>query len=168
MRYMCLIYFDEAKQDAMSAEAGEPLKHACLDGDERLRRAGRFIAASPLPVRVVRGKCLVTDGPFAETKEQLGGFIIIEAADIDEAIAIAAEIPVGWLARLCRGAAAAGKLAADGGSDERVGAGLRALPRDRGLRAPCAARRPVRGVVPMPARGGWLPSGLTAIYSFTR
>jgi hypothetical protein len=104
MRYMCLIYFDEAKQDAMSAEAGEALKHACLDGDERLRRAGRFIAASPLQrvntaktVRVVRGKCLVTDGPFAETKEQLGGFIIIEAADIDEAIAVAAEIPVGWL-----------------------------------------------------------------------
>ena len=75
MKYMCLIYFDEAKQDAMGAEAGEALKHACLDGDERLRRAGRFIAASPLQrvktaktVRVVRGKCLVTDGPFAETK----------------------------------------------------------------------------------------------------
>ena len=104
MRYMCLIYFDEAKQDAMSAEAAEALKNACLDGDERLRRAGRFIAASPLQraktaktVRVSRGKCLVTDGPFAETKEQLGGFIIIEAADMDEAIAVAAEIPVGWL-----------------------------------------------------------------------
>jgi len=47
MRYMCLIYFDEAKQDAMSAEAGEALKHACLDGDERLRWAGRFIAPAP-------------------------------------------------------------------------------------------------------------------------
>jgi len=88
----------------MSAEAGEALKRDCLDGDERLRRAGRFIAASPLQrvktaktVRVVRGKTLVTDGPFAETKEQLGGFIIIEAADMDEAIAVAAKIPVGWL-----------------------------------------------------------------------
>ncbi len=104
MKYICLIYFDETVQDAMSADAGEALTRACLDGDERLRRAGRFIASSPLErvktaktVRVVRGKCLVTDGPFAETKEQLGGFIIIEAANMEEAIAVAAEIPVGWL-----------------------------------------------------------------------
>jgi hypothetical protein len=101
---MCLIYFDEARQDAMSAEAGEALTRDSLKGDENLRRAGRFIAASPLQrvktaktVRKVGGKFLVTDGPFAETKEQLGGFIIIEAADMDEAIAVAEKIPVGWL-----------------------------------------------------------------------
>jgi hypothetical protein len=101
---MCLIYFDEAKQDAMSRAEGEALTRDCLAGDDELRKAGRFISSSPLQrvrtaktVRRVDGKPLVTDGPFAETKEQLGGFILIEARDIDEAVDIAAKIPVGWL-----------------------------------------------------------------------
>jgi len=67
----------------------------------QLDAAGKFVATAPLhatatatSVRVREGKRLVTDGPFAETREQLGGFFLIDAADLDEAIAIAARIPM--------------------------------------------------------------------------
>ncbi len=104
MKYLCLIYFDEAKHRALTAEEHVELNRACLAYDDELREAGRFIAASPLQpvrtaatVRVANGQLSATDGPFAETKEQLGGFIMIEARDLNEAIAVAAKIPVGWL-----------------------------------------------------------------------
>lgn len=104
MKYLCLIYFDEAKHRALTAEEHVALTRACLAYDEELKAAGRYVTSSPLQavrtartVRVTKGKVLTTDGPFAETKEQLGGFIMIEARDLDEAVAIAAKIPVGWL-----------------------------------------------------------------------
>jgi hypothetical protein len=104
MKYLCLIYFEESKLAALTdAEAAE-LTRACLAYDEELREAGRYITSSPLApvntaatVRVANGKLSATDGPFAETKEQLGGFIMIEARDLNEAIAVAGKIPVGWL-----------------------------------------------------------------------
>ena len=95
---MLLIYLDE---QALS----EPEREQCYRDSTQLAHqlalAGQYVAASPLQptsqatsVRVRGGKRVVTDGPFAETKEQLGGYFMIDASDLDEAIAIAARIPV--------------------------------------------------------------------------
>lgn len=97
MRYMLLVYGDErALSDAE--------RQACYEESAALARelaaSGHFLAAAPLhltptatSVRVRGGKPLVTDGPFAETREQFGGYFLIEAKDLDEALAIAARIP---------------------------------------------------------------------------
>lgn len=97
MKYMLLIYADEkawteAEREACYAESTE-LAH-------QLKADGQFLATAPLlPVaaatslQIRDGKRLVTDGPFAETREQLGGYFLIDARDLDEAIAIAARIP---------------------------------------------------------------------------
>lgn len=95
---MLLIYGDEnaLSQSELEACYGESTQLA-----HQLHAAGQFIAASPLQktssatsVRVREGKRFVTDGPFAETREQLGGFFMIEAKDLDEALAIAERIPM--------------------------------------------------------------------------
>ncbi|MBI3278840.1 MAG: YciI family protein [Acidobacteria bacterium] len=92
-----LIYADEQAWTEAERELcyGESTELA-----QKLKSAGHYVAASPLQpvatatsVRVRGGKRLVTDGPFAETREQLGGFFMVEAADLDEAIAIAGRIP---------------------------------------------------------------------------
>ena len=100
MKYLCLIYFDEAKHAALTEAEHRELTRACLAYDEELKEAGRYITSSPLQyvntaatVRVTNGKISATDGPFAETKEQLGGYYMVEAKDLDEAVAIAARIP---------------------------------------------------------------------------
>ena len=97
MRYMLLIYgdeqaLDEAEREACYRESAQ-LAH-------QLKAAGQFLATAPLhltaaatSVKVRQGKRLVTDGPFAETREQLGGYFLIDARDLDEAIAIAERIP---------------------------------------------------------------------------
>jgi hypothetical protein len=98
---MLLIYGDERALD-------ETARQACyVESTElahQLEGAGQFVATAPLhptamatSVRVREGKRLVTDGPFAETREQLGGFFLIEAKDLDEAIAVAARIPMARL-----------------------------------------------------------------------
>jgi len=104
MKYLCLIYFEESKLAALTEAEAAELTRACVANNDELREAGRYITSSPLApvneaatVRVVNGKLSATDGPFAETKEQLGGFVMIEARDLNEAIAAAARIPVGWL-----------------------------------------------------------------------
>ncbi len=97
MKYMLLIYLTE---DAMNDEQ----RTACYVDSARLTQElaaeGKYLAANPLhpvdtatSVRVREGKSLVIDGPFAETHEHLGGYFLIEAADIDEAIAVANRIP---------------------------------------------------------------------------
>ena len=98
VKYMLLIYHDErALSEAERAE--------CYAESTQLAREiysrGQYLAANPLhpastatSVRVRNGKRLVTDGPFAETREQLGGYFLIDAKDLDEAIAIAARIPM--------------------------------------------------------------------------
>lgn len=97
MKYMLLIYMDEA---ALS----EPERAQCYVDSATLARelhaSGNYLATAPLhavatatSVRVREGKRLITDGPFAETREQLGGFFLIDAQDLDEAIRIAARIP---------------------------------------------------------------------------
>lgn len=98
MKYMLLIYLEE--QTLSEAD-----REKCYDESTQLARDldahGQYLAASPLhptttatSVRVRDGKQLVTDGPFAETREQLGGYYLVEAKDLDEAIGIAARIPV--------------------------------------------------------------------------
>lgn len=100
MRYVCLVYVDEAKLDALPRSAFQALVDESLDYDEVLRRSGHYVASDALEsvqtattIRVRDGKTLTTDGPFAETKEQLGGFFLIEAKDLDDAIQVASRIP---------------------------------------------------------------------------
>ncbi len=97
MRYMLLIYGDE---NALTQPEREDCYQKSTGLAHQLSSAGKYVAASPLQptatatsVRVRAGKRLVTDGPFAETREQLGGYFLIDVKDLDEAIAIAAEIP---------------------------------------------------------------------------
>jgi hypothetical protein len=96
------VVVDEKKLAALSKKEAQELDDVSLDHDEELRKSGKFLAAAALEpvraskmVRVKDGKVLVTDGPFAETKEQIGGFILIDAKDLDEAIELASEIPAG-------------------------------------------------------------------------
>lgn len=97
MKYMLLVYLDE---QALSDQEREHCYVESAQLTQQLSSTGHYVHASPLhpvatatSVRVRSGKRLVTDGPFAETREQLGGFYLIEAADLDEAIAIAERIP---------------------------------------------------------------------------
>src|SRR5262245_21769330 len=100
MKYLCLIYSEEAKMYALPAAELEAIAGECVGFDEALRQHGQFIAcerlqpvASAATVRTRNGKVSVVDGPFAETKEQLAGFYLIEARDLNEAIRVAAKIP---------------------------------------------------------------------------
>jgi hypothetical protein len=99
MKYMLLIYFEE-KMDLSESERQDCYKESTQLAHD-LHASGQFLAASPLhptpmatTVRIREGKRLVTDGPFAETREQLGGYFLIDAKDLDQAIAIAARIPM--------------------------------------------------------------------------
>jgi len=93
MKYLCLVYLDEARLNELPDED-------CVDFDTSIRQSGHCLASEALQsvqtattVRVRNGKFFVTDGPFAETKEQLAGFYMIDAANLDEAIQIAGRIP---------------------------------------------------------------------------
>ena len=97
MKYLLLIYMDE---NAMSDTEREHCYGESAQVAQELHAKGQFVAAAPLhpvttatSVRIREGKSLVTDGPFAETREQLGGFYLVNAQDLDEAIAIANRIP---------------------------------------------------------------------------
>jgi hypothetical protein len=101
MKYLCLVHIDERKMSEMSERDGDALTAEALDYDDELRRSGHFIAAQALQpertatiIRVRNNKLSTTDGPFAETKEQLGGFIMIEARDLNEALQLAAKCPM--------------------------------------------------------------------------
>jgi hypothetical protein len=100
MKYLLLIYGNEKEFGALSdAEKGRIFEEY-MDYSKRIKKAGHYIAGEALQaistattVRVKNGKTLTTDGPFAETREQLGGFYMVEAKDLDEAIKLAAGIP---------------------------------------------------------------------------
>jgi hypothetical protein len=96
-----MVYFDEKRLEALSAAELATLQRESIDYDEALAKRGRYLAAAALKpvetattVRMKNARPVVTDGPFAETKEQLGGFIFIDAENLDEAIAIASQVPV--------------------------------------------------------------------------
>jgi hypothetical protein len=100
MKYLCLIYDEEKKLGAMSQSESAAFMgeyHAFTEG---IRKSGHYVAGEALQpvqtattVRVRNGKASATDGPFAETKEQLGGFYLIEARDLNDAIQVASRIP---------------------------------------------------------------------------
>ena len=101
MRYMLLIYRDEKVYERLSVqERGKNFQEA-FDYSEALRPSGFYQGGEPLEptstattVRMQNGKALLTDGPFAETKEQLAGYTIVEAKDLDEALAFATRHPL--------------------------------------------------------------------------
>lgn len=100
MKYLCLIFFDERNLDALTTDQAKALVEESLNYDDVLRRGGHFIAAQALePVRAAAtirrqdDKALVTDGPFAETHEQIGGFILLDAPSMQEAVDLAKKIP---------------------------------------------------------------------------
>lgn len=104
MKYLCLIYSDEKKLETIPEEEMEAVVSECLEHNESLKKSGHLVASARLSptqiastVRHRNGEPSVTDGPFAETREQLGGFYLIEARDQNEAIRIASKIPPGRL-----------------------------------------------------------------------
>jgi hypothetical protein len=97
MKYLCLVYADE---NLLHSLPESPRDAECLEYAERIHSSGRMLAAEALQpvstattVRMRQGKVTITDGPFAETKEQLAGFYLVEARDLNEAIQLAANIP---------------------------------------------------------------------------
>ena len=100
MQYMLLIYNDETQEPKLGDPRRTALFQAYGEFTEGIRKSGNFVAGAPLQptatattVRLRDGKRLVTDGPFAETREQLGGYFLIEAANLDEALDVAGQIP---------------------------------------------------------------------------
>jgi hypothetical protein len=106
MRYLCLIY-DGDPEKSLPKNQYEDLVEEHLAYDESLRKSGHFITAealdqgeTPTVVRMRDGKISATDGPFSETKEQIGGFVLINARDLNEAIRVAAHFPVARIGRI--------------------------------------------------------------------
>jgi len=104
MKFLCLVYFGPGTLSALSPEEKANLDRDSIAYDDELSRRGHYIVSNALErvstartVRVRRGKASATDGPFAETKEHLGGFILIDAANMDQAVDIAAGIPLAKL-----------------------------------------------------------------------
>jgi len=100
MKYLCLIYDDEKKMATVSQKDGEAFMGEYFAFTDGIRKSGHYVAGEALqPVQTAttlrnrNGKLSTTDGPFAETREQLGGFYMIEAKDLNEALQIAARIP---------------------------------------------------------------------------
>ena len=104
MRYVCLVHFDGAKLDAMPEGERKAFDRRSFGYDKELEAKGHYVLAEALEggenatlVRVRQGQMSATDGPFIETKEQLAGFIVIEARDMNEAVRLAAGIPLAEL-----------------------------------------------------------------------
>jgi hypothetical protein len=101
VKYMLMICRDEPVWDALSAAERQQIYLDTVTLSEELTARGQYLGGHPLhgsasaaSVRVRDGKRLVTDGPFAETREQLGGYMLIDVKDLDEAIAVAARVPL--------------------------------------------------------------------------
>jgi hypothetical protein len=100
MRYLCMVCYEQKTLDSLSKREFDTLVAESLAYDDELRNGAHYLYSGALQsvetartLRVQSGKVLLTDGPFAETKEHLGGFIVIEARDIDEAVRLASRIP---------------------------------------------------------------------------
>ena len=100
MKYLCLIYENEKQWETLPPAESEAIMGEYFAFTEGIRKNGKYIAGEALQptgtattVRVRNGKVSTTDGPFAETKEQLGGFYLIEANDLNDALQVAARIP---------------------------------------------------------------------------
>jgi hypothetical protein len=104
MKYVCLGFHDESRFAAMPQEEQERMFEVCFAYDDELRRGGHWLggealdsARNAMTVRMKAGKVAVTDGPFVETKETLGGILLLEARDLNHAIALMSKHPaLGW------------------------------------------------------------------------
>lgn len=101
MKFLCVVFVDEKKMATLSSGEAQSLDDASIGNDQALRKSGHLLAAQALEpartaatVKVRKGKAVITDGPFIETKEQVGGFLLIEAKDRDEAIQLMSKVPV--------------------------------------------------------------------------
>ena len=104
MKYLCLVYFEGKFIDELSEKEKDKLDQDSWDYNKELERSGHYILAqalesvqSAVTVKMRSGKISTTDGPFAETKEQLGGFILVEARDLNDAMQVASKIPLAKL-----------------------------------------------------------------------
>ena len=100
MRYLCLIYGDERAAATKTREQGQAIMGEYFAFTEAIKKSGHYVGGNALKpvstastVRLRDGKLSTTDGPFAETKEQLGGYYLIEARDLNDAIQVASKIP---------------------------------------------------------------------------
>jgi hypothetical protein len=100
MKFICLGYIEETKWDEMSKRDRTALMEECFAYDDELRRGGHFVEGEALQsirnaatLRYRQGKVAVTDGPYAKTKEQLGGFLVLEARDLNHAIQLMSKHP---------------------------------------------------------------------------
>lgn len=100
MKYLCLVYYDEKEIQQLSQNEWDALNRECVGCVEEFTQRGHYLDGAPLlstdaatTLRVRDNKTLITDGPFAETKEQLAGFYMLEARDMNEAIRLAEKIP---------------------------------------------------------------------------
>jgi len=110
MKYLCLAYYNETAFEALTSEELQTIERQAHAMDGALRDSGHLVAHGSLQstqsstcLRPRRGKISITDGPFVETKEQVGGFFLIEARDLNEAIRVASQHPaanmgenIGW------------------------------------------------------------------------
>ncbi len=100
MKYLCMIYTEESQLGKIPKDQMDSMIKEYMAFTEDIKKSGQYIGGNPLQptqtattVRVRQGKISTTDGPFAETKEQLGGYYLINAKDLNEAIQVAARIP---------------------------------------------------------------------------
>lgn len=100
MKYLALVYYQESIINAMTEKEWHDLNQECIRCVEKLSGSGHFLAGNALhpvatatTVRLRQGEALISDGPFAETKEQLAGYYMLEARDLNEAIKLASHIP---------------------------------------------------------------------------
>lgn len=100
MKYLALVYYQESTINAMTEKEWQDLNQECIRCVEKLSAAGKYIIGQALhPVetattlRVRNGETIISDGPFAETKEQLAGFYLLDARDLNEALQLASNIP---------------------------------------------------------------------------
>jgi hypothetical protein len=100
MKYICLGYYDEQQWETMSERERNALMDACFAYDDVLRKNGHFVGGEALQsardattLRWKDGKVLITDGPYAETKELLGGILVLEARDLNQAIELMSKHP---------------------------------------------------------------------------
>jgi hypothetical protein len=100
MRYLCLIYDEEKKLNGMAKSEADAFMGEYFEFTENIKKSGHYVGGEALQpvqtattVRVRNGKMSTTDGPFAETKEQLGGYYLINARDLNDALQIASKIP---------------------------------------------------------------------------
>ncbi|WP_020406936.1 YciI family protein [Hahella ganghwensis] len=100
MKYLCLVYYDETQMAQLSQQEWDALNRECMSCVEGLQNQGHFLDGAPLhpvasatTIRIRNNQVSTMDGPFAETKEQLAGYYLLEAKDLNEAIQLAERIP---------------------------------------------------------------------------